>query len=393
MSLFLSVGTEWLAFIKTSRYKMDWLKNLDKNIIFFLDNLRHESDEFRYKPVLYNQKISTQNLQLGFSCYALKINILLDRVGDFKDEYIVQWSEYLKSFQQIDTDEYPLNSFIDKAYVEILQKNKDSFLKSSVKNISNKLLDTNFKNYNLKLENYIRAETKQTISTLSELGIILDKKYIDFPNKEFEIEKFLNELNWKYPWSSGGQLAAISLFAKTQLSKENFIESKKYIESFLKTILDSKTGFYFQSSKELSFKEKINGSMKVFTALDWLEIGIHSPEKIIDNCLEKDPISEGCDIVDIVYVLYKCSNETDYKKEQIVDYLINLLDLIKGHYKQDQGGFSYYKNRSQNYYYDVNFSNSQNQSDIHGTLLMLWAIVMILKISNNEIFKCKVLKP
>jgi hypothetical protein len=372
---------------------MDWLKNLDKNIIFFLDNLRHESDEFRYKPVIYNQKISTQNLQLGFSCYALKINILLDRVSDFKDEYIVQWSEYLKSFQQIDTNEYPLNSFIDKAYVEILQKNKDSFLKSSVKNISNKLLDTNFKNYNLKLENYIRAETKQTISTLSELGINLDKKYIDFPNKEFEIEKFLNELNWKYPWSSGGQLAAISLFAKTQLSNENFIESKKYIESFLKTILDSKTGFYFLSSKELSFKEKINGSMKVFTALDWLEIGIHSPEKIIDNCLEKDPISEGCDIVDIVYVLYRCSNETDYKKEQIIDYLINLLDLIKGHYKQDQGGFSYYRNRSQNYYYDVNYSNSQNQSDIHGTLLMLWAIVMILKISNNEIFKCKVLKP
>jgi len=372
---------------------MEWLKNLDKNIIFFLDNLKHESNEFRYKPIINNQIKSTQDLQLGFSCYALKINILLNKVDEFKDEFITQWATYLKSFQHIDKGGYPLNSFIDKVYVEILQTNKDSTSKSSLKYFSNKFLDTNFKNYNVKLNNYIRAETKQTISTLSELGVILDRKYLDFPTKEIEIDKFLNDLNWKYPWSSGAQLAAISLFAKTQLSNENFLESKKYIESFLKTILDNRTGFYFKSSKALSFKEKINGSMKVITALDWLEIDIHSPEKIIDNCLEGDPISEGCDIVDIVYVLFKCSQETDYKKDQIIDYLVKLLDLIKLHYKENQGGFSYYQNSSQNYYYDVKFSSFQNQADIHGTLLMLWAIVMILKVSNNEIFQCRILKP
>ena len=51
--------------------------------------------------------------------------------------------------------------------------------------------------------------------------------------------------------------------------------------------------------------EVINGAMKVITGLDWINHEIHYPEKLIDFCLNTKP-QTGCDLVDIVYVLYKC---------------------------------------------------------------------------------------
>ena len=54
-------------------------------------------------------------------------------------------------------------------------------------------------------------------------------------------------------------------------------------------------------------REIINGAMKVISGLDWLDARIHSPKKLIDFCLDNKPFLEGCDIVDYVYVLYKCS--------------------------------------------------------------------------------------
>ena len=42
--------------------------------------------------------------------------------------------------------------------------------------------------------------------------------------------------------------------------------------------------------------------MKVISGLDWLDEKIHYPDKLIDFCLQNNPIEEGCDIVDFVYV-------------------------------------------------------------------------------------------
>ena len=57
--------------------------------------------------------------------------------------------------------------------------------------------------------------------------------------------------------------------------------------------------------------------MKVISGLDWIEQEIHYPKRLIDFCLKNKPVLEGCDIVDYVYVLYKCSQQVDYKKQEI----------------------------------------------------------------------------
>ncbi|GIR20330.1 hypothetical protein CM15mP35_05910 [bacterium] len=62
-------------------------------------------------------------------------------------------------------------------------------------------------------------------------------------------------------------------------------------------------------------------------------------QKIIDLALSINPQSEGCDIVDLVYVLYMASKKTDYKKNEIVLLLEDLTNIIFQHFIPEQGHF------------------------------------------------------
>ena len=65
--------------------------------------------------------------------------------------------------------------------------------------------------------------------------------------------------------------------------------------------------------------------MKVISGLDWLEEKIHYPEKLIDFCINNKPKHEGCDVVDYIYVLTKCSKQTNYKKEAVARILVECI--------------------------------------------------------------------
>ena len=87
--------------------------------------------------------------------------------------------------------------------------------------------------------------------------------------------------------------------------------------------------------------------MKIITGLDWINYRIHFPEKIIDQCLNLSVNSEGCDIVDIVYVLYRCLNESNYREKEVMSYFDKTIELIEKHYFYGEGGFSYFIHKSQ----------------------------------------------
>ena len=74
--------------------------------------------------------------------------------------------------------------------------------------------------------------------------------------------------------------------------------------------------------------------MKVLTGLDWLDSQIHYPEKLIDYCINNKPLMEGCDIVDYIYVLYRCSKETEYKKQEILKILMNQLMTLEIYFRK-----------------------------------------------------------
>ena len=76
----------------------------------------------------------------------------------------------------------------------------------------------------------IRAESKQAISTLYQVGFSNDKKYNDFPKTASSINTYLNSLNWNKPWNAGAQYSALCVFTSTQLSTNQKEENEKYLQ-------------------------------------------------------------------------------------------------------------------------------------------------------------------
>lgn len=355
----------------------------------FINSLRIAKNSYSFSPCLKGATQAGKELRLGFSCYALKTYFTLNKWNNFDEDYKNDWAEYINSFQT-KSKIYPDYSFLDDAYIDNFNKFK---LKRFTKDFGKKLLNLskkyNYQSKKFELQTSIRAETKQAISTLQQVNFSNKYKYDDFPKTENEIKNYLNKYNWNKPWSAGAQFSGLCVFVSTQL--EDNLDIKTSLENFINSKVNS-DGFYYSGEKP-NYTELINGSMKVLTGLDWLNVPIHFPEKIIDLCLSGKPSQQGCDLVDFVYVLYRCSLETNYRKKDIIKYLENFYETIFNHFYPNQGGFSYGINSSQKLYYGVEISNGNSEPDIHGTLLLTWALSMIFKITENENYDWEVLKP
>ena len=190
---------------------------------------------------------------------------------------------------------------------------------------------------------------------------------------------------------AGAQFANMSLFL-SQLQDEIKKDHIKDMVNFIDELCDPSTGAYFVNPKP-SNRELINGSMKVISGLDWIDRKINYPEKLIDLCLSSNISHDGCDLVDVVYVLFKCSNQTLYKKSEIAKYIYDLLEIISLHFYQNEGGFSYFLGKSQTDYYGVKITKGTNNPDIHGTLLLTWALSMIVQMLEIESINLNILKP
>tara|TARA_A100001035_G_C27777754_1_gene499983 strand:- start:1019 stop:2146 length:1128 start_codon:yes stop_codon:yes gene_type:complete len=373
------------------------IKNIDSldptiftdEITSFIDSLRLTNNSYSFLPCLKGATQAGRELKLGFSCYALKTYFTLNKWNNFDEDYKNEWGQYINSFQK-KSRIYPDYSFLDDAYIDNFNKFRiERFTKDFVKKLLNLSKKYNYQSKKFELQTSIRAETKQAISTLQQVNFSNKYIYDDFPKTENEIKNYLNEYDWSKPWSAGAQFSGLCVFVSTQL--DDNLDIKTSLENYINSKVNS-DGFYYSGEKP-NYTELINGSMKVLTGLDWLNVPIHFPEKIIDLCLSGKPSQQGCDLVDFVYVLYRCSLETNYRKKDIIKYLENFYETIFNHFYPNQGGFSYGIDSSQKLYYGVEISNGNNEPDIHGTLLLTWALSMIFKITENENYDWKVLKP
>jgi len=351
-----------------------------------------DTEHFLYYPSNFGLTQSGKNLKLGFSCYALKCLYITKEWDNLTIEKKDQWIDYINSFQK-NINGLPNNSFIDN---EFINKHNSFNLLNKTKNFVKKSLSTlnlyTYESPRKVLENNIRAETKQAIATLYQVGKRNANIYEDFPKDKSSIYNFLDSFNWNRPWHAGAQFSGLCVFTETQLKGEQKAENKNLLEQYIMSKINVGNGFYYSGPLPNS-SELINGSMKVLTGLDWLSIPIHKPEKLIDFCLLQKPLSEGCDLVDIVYVMYRCSLETNYKKIEIKNYFESLKKLIFSHFKEGESGFSYFTNKSQTSYYGINITSGENVADLHGTLLLLWALSMIYYFENNENELFNIIKP
>jgi len=370
-----------------------WYSSLEEEVISLLYKLKRQDSSFQFNPVLSGNSIAGKKIKLGPSIYASKILKILNSNEFINGDSIHDWSNFINSFQKQKSN-FPDNSFIDEGYLsEIIKLNFNNNFKNLIKKI---ILSVNksvsFDTNEQKIINSVKAESKQAISTLFEFNMKNRYLYTDFPKKDSTTTDYLDSYNWGFPWNSGAQFAGQCLFTSTQLSEEEKLKNIQTLSRYIKTKLDEKTGFYFTGTTPSSL-QLVNGAMKVLTGLQWIGEEIHHPEKIIDFCLNYTPNGDGCDLVDVIYVLSVCGKQSEYKKDEIIKYFDKMVYLIRNHHHPEVGGFSYYINKSQTHYYGLKISEGKNTPDLHGTLLLVWALAIIFDFQEDSRQSWNILRP
>lgn len=368
----------------------EWVNCLNDKLPDYLQSLEWSDQVGRFLPSAAGVTELGQQVALGFSCFALKLYHMLGLWSCQEPQRQAAWITFLKSFQEEDSTlkgRINHNAFIDPPLVNYLAGQV-----SWRRRLTESLFHPKQLTYRQKV---IVAETKQAIATLAEIGQAADQHYTGFPTTPAGLNDHLLSLDWTRPWGAGGQAAAWVVFLRIEgpklLGPAKAQELLAGCNRFLEGLADTTTGGYFKGSTP-ERGQLINGAMKVLTALDWLEAPIHYPERLIDTCLASLPQAEGCHLVDVVYVLYRCLQQTEYQQASIRAYCRQVLDMIRQHHQPD-GGFSYYLGRSQTTYYTVPITQGLPASDIQGTCLLVWALVMLLEILDNNLFGWKVIKP
>lgn len=367
-----------------------WLKNLHNELLEYLQTLKAPNQPGRFHPCVEGATELGHRVALGFSCLALKTYYTLGLWERLPSEEQEAWIAFMKSFQvdgKCGGDRVTHNAFIDPPVM--------GYLTAQVP-WHRRLIERFFPPKHLTdPQRAIIGETKQAIATLAQIGEMTERPYRGFPTTPGAVETYLARLDWSQPWGAGAHMATLAVFFKSQALR--FLapqETQRLLNAcirFVEGVVDKETGTYFQGPIP-EHAILINGAMKVLTALDWLEVPIHYPERLIDTCLERLPSEDGCHLVDAVYVLYRCSQQTQHRKTKIQAYCAQVLDMTKKHHNSD-GGFSYNVRRSQTHYYGVPISRGLAESDIHGTCLLAWAVAMLLEILDDNQVGWWVIKP
>ena len=313
------------------------------------------------------------SIGLGYTALAVKLHVLL---GTWQSLTPAERDQHIGAIRSYQTDTpspdglWEAGSFIDPPLVEYL-RNSASLTPSPSQHM-------------LTMRNIIRAESKQAIASLIQVGASPRRRYEDLPGTAAGVHLFLESLDWARPWSAGGQASALAMLLATghgSAAHDAETELLEMVRRFFRALLDPVTGAYFSGPRP-DHGNLVNGAMKVLTALDWLNEPVHTPERLIDTTLSALPSHEGCHLVDAVYVLYQCRQYTAHRCDDIRDYSRGLLEMIRLHHNPD-GGFSYWIGKSQTMYYGVPITSGMPVSDIHGTLLLTWALAMVLHLIDD----------
>ena len=360
-----------------------WLEDVEKNIYRYLKSIEKPNSVGRYLPCLRGVSDYGIRAELGFSCFAMRIYYSFDWWDDVPNQTKLDWINYINSYQ-LSARTYGIeyhNSYIDPALIEYLKKPSLHRFLNQVRSIARQELLKKYTHgrYLKAYERAIVAETKQAISTLYGVGVESPNVFNTFPRTPIDIKKYMAKFDWSLPWDAGGQTASLAVFLVTQgpklLEGPQVEDLKQAACEFYRSIVDPPTGSYYQRQRPKDVF-LVNGAMKVLTALDWLGEDIHYPEKLIDTVLRYVPESDGCHLVDSIYVMYRCTQQVDYRRLEVEEYYIRCLDMIKAHHNSD-GGFSYSIGKAQKWYYGLPISKGLDESDIHGTILLVWALTMI----------------
>ena len=350
--------------------EIKWIFNIKEKIPQFLKQISGRKKRGFYSYSLSGDLFGERiKWGLGNNVFFLKIIYTLGLQLQFKNE-LRDDINYILSFQKKDGSIYdPLISILSLP-LRILHTLKSGRLGD----LSNK--------------KYKRAETRQSVSSLSLFGVKTSYEYKKISRNYNGIKNFLIKLNWELPWGAGSHFSHL-LFFLYHSSIKNKDDLINYAITWVNKLQHKDDGFWYLGNP--SIQEKINGAMKIITGLKAVNrVFFKYPEKIIDQLLLAKNDEQACDNFNVVYVLKYCNELTkfNYRSSEIQDYFYERLKIYHEYYYPEFGGFSFKKKKANDIYYGAFISRGKREPDIHGTVLFLWGISIIAQTLNiNEKLK------
>jgi len=338
-----------------------WCSTLHDEIFNWLMSLQQTDSSGSFKFCSSgNILVPTINSGLDTSALALKILYMSGTLDRISPEHLNQWVQFIQSFQKEEVSYGFLRHkrlkgfFIDPQFLSYVDK----------------------KGFDIKTR---RAVTRQACAALMCAGCCPKLPIESVPDTTKQIHKYLGQLDWSDPWGAGSHASHLVFFLKLnhdyfQLHRD-YETLMNYIFEWLNSIRDPDTKLWYTGNPDL--EHLINGAMKVLTAYAVIDRPIEYPDHLIDFCLNaadknKD---DGCHNTDILFILHYCNRFSYHRHEEIENFCRQRINVIEQFRKSD-GGFSFYPNSSQTSIYGVPVSKGYPVSDIHGTALFLWALIM-----------------
>ena len=347
-----------------------WLYALKNEVVGFLEHQKSKSVKgyynYSYSGDLYDE---SKHWNIGSSVYALKIYYTL---GIEKNHDVLDAANYIKSFYHGDGQIY--DDFIFKK----------AFFRNILSSVKHKRWA------NILNEQYKRAETRQSYSSLMLYDELPQNIALNIPKNEKEINKYLSKLNWNEPWGAGSHFSHLMFFYKLAFQGENIGQDEydnyvNYSINWVNKLQHPKDGGWYKGKQEDRFI--INGAMKIITGLITIDrTDFNYAKELVDTCLRSTNDKHACDNFNIILVLNYASKllNRDYRQQEIEKFAVNRLQKYKVHYKKEQGGFSFFPYHSNHNYYGVTITEGLNEADIHGTVLFLWGISIASQILGIE---------
>ena len=237
--------------------------------------------------------------------------------------------------------------------------------------------------YSVRRSERLRAESRQTAPTLIMIGSM--PKYplpVELSNTQ-AVDAFFDALDWSNPWNAGShcshQMALLSINKNFFGIEDHYEDVINQILQRLEEIRDVATGTWFSGSP--SDNLKINGAMKILGGLQWLSRPYPDCTRLLEFSLEQPFEKHGCGFLNRLLVVYYClkaSKEPQHKREVSV-VATKALDEIEKYHKPD-GGFSFFRERAAASYAYAKVSRSLAEGDLHGSMLIVWALSVIQEI-------------
>ncbi|MGR3292439.1 MAG: glycosyltransferase family 4 protein [Candidatus Scalindua sp.] len=347
-----------------------WLQGLLGRLPLFLDSMRHRKDSHLYR-YSYSGDLQTQP-SLVASVFVAKIRAMAGLLDNDERQTL---SGHIRSYQNRDgaiTDPWVAQHSRWRRLLMVARSR-------SMNNLHN--VET------------VRAETRQSFAALRCLGAQPERPFDDIPSSGREIEAYIQRLDWTRPWGAGSHVSHLVFFLHHHTLWFG-VEGEWTATEVLRWVDEQyrrDDGAWYAKNAMVSPMNKVNGAMKMVTALDAGGVdGLANPEGLIDLCLGVVNEGHACNHFNVICVLHRCQKLTDYRQAEIRAYCLDRLRLYREHYWPWQGGFSFYPTGANDLYYNARVSTGMAEPDIHGTVLMLWGIVLIVEVLGwEEEFKLK----